>query len=97
MVKNKRAFAAFRKAALSMFPDVGDDETSLIAVPAPPVRVDVRRIEYSAEMAELGFPSKSRAQGLSPKEWQIELNKLWPTERQEDLRLPPLKHSQSHS
>ena len=93
----KRVLAASRKAASSVFTDIGDDETSLIVVPAPQVQGDVRRVKYSAEITELGFPLKNRSQGLSPKEWQIELNKLWPTERQEDLRLPPLKHSQSHS
>ena len=53
----KRALAASRKAASSVFTDVGDDEVSLIAVQAAPVQGDVRRVEYSAEMAEVGFPS----------------------------------------
>ena len=56
----KRALAASRKAALSVFADVGDDEASSIAVQAAPVRGDVRRVEYSAEMAEVGFPSRRR-------------------------------------
>ena len=33
----KRALAVSRKAALSVFTDVGDDEASLIAVQAAPV------------------------------------------------------------
>ena len=63
----KRALAASRKAASSVFTDVGDDEASLIAVQAAPVRGDVRRVEYSAGMAEVGFPSQSRDRGSSPK------------------------------
>ena len=64
----KRALAASRKAASSVFTDVGDDEVGSIAVkPAPvktaPVRGDVRRVEYSVEMAEIGFPSQSRDGG----------------------------------
>ena len=50
----RRALAASRKAASS---DVGDDEVSSIAVETAPVQDDVRRVEYSAEMAEVGFPS----------------------------------------
>ena len=65
----KRALAASRKAPSSVFTDIGDDdETGSIAVPAPPVQGDMRRVGYSVEMAEVGFPSKSRSQGLSPKE-----------------------------
>ena len=64
----KRALAASRKAASSVFTDVGDDEASSIAVkttPAKtaPVQGDVRRVEYSVEMAEVGFSSRSRDQG----------------------------------
>ena len=51
----KRALAASRKAASSVFTDVGDDEEGLIAAEAAPARGDVRRVEYSAEMAEIGF------------------------------------------
>ena len=40
----KRALAASRKAASSVFIDVGDDEASSIAVQAAPVQGDVRRI-----------------------------------------------------
>ena len=47
----KRALAASRKAASLVFTDVGDDEESPIAAEAAPVRSDVRRVEYSAEMA----------------------------------------------
>ena len=53
----KRALAASRKAASSEFTDVGDDEVSSIAVETAPVWGDVRRVEYSAEMAEVGFSS----------------------------------------
>ena len=74
----KRALAASRKAASSVFTDVGDDEVSSIAVQAAPVHGDVRRVEYSVEMAEVGFPSQSRDQGGSLREWQLKLNKLQP-------------------
>ena len=53
----KRALAASRKTASSVFTDVGDDEVSSIAVPATPVQGNVRRVEYSMKMAEVGFPS----------------------------------------
>ena len=41
----KRALAASRKAASSVFADVGDDEVSSIAVQVAPVQGDVRRVE----------------------------------------------------
>ena len=53
----KRALVASRKAASSVFTDVGDDEESLIAAEAAPAQGGVRRVEYSAEMAEIGFPA----------------------------------------
>ena len=58
----RRALAASRKAASSVFADVGDDEASSIAVETAPVKTaavggDVRRGEYSVEMAGVGFPS----------------------------------------
>ena len=64
----KRALAASGKAASSVFTDVGDDEASSIAVHAAPVQHDVRRVEYSVEMAEVGFSSQSRDRGSSPRE-----------------------------
>ena len=94
----KRALAASRKAASSVFTNVGDDEVSLIAAETPPVetaraRSDVRRVEYSAEMAEVGFSSWSRDGGCPLRGRQLELNKLQPAGEQLDLRLPPPKHS----
>ena len=53
----KRALVASRKAASSVFTDVEDDEESLTAAEAAPVQSDLRRVEYSADMAETGFPS----------------------------------------
>ena len=58
----KKALATSRKAASSVFTDVGDDEASLIAVKTTPVKTapvrgDVRRVEYSVEMAKVGIPS----------------------------------------
>ena len=63
----KRALAASRKAASSVFADVGDDEVSSIAVQAAPVLGDVRRVEYSTERAEVGFSSQSRDRSSSPR------------------------------
>ena len=94
----KRALAASRKAASSVFADVGDNEVSLIAVETAPVETapvqgDVRRVDYSVEMAEVGFPSQSRDGGCPPRGQQLKLNKLWLAREQIDLRLPPPKHS----
>ena len=63
----KRALAASRKAASSVFTDVGDDEVSLIAVKTAPAQGDVRRVEYSVEMAEVGFPSRRRDGDCPPR------------------------------
>ena len=63
MEAQRRALAASRKAASSVFADVGDDEVSSIAAETAPVRGDVRRVKYSVEMAEVGFPSQSRDGG----------------------------------
>ena len=68
----KRALAASRKAASSVFADVGDDEVSSIAIETAPVETalvqgDVRRIKYNVEMAEVGFSSRSRDQGCPPR------------------------------
>ena len=93
----KRALAASRKAASSVFADVRDDKVSSIAVQAAPVQGEVRRTEYSVEMAEVGFPSQSRDQGSSLREWELKLNKLWPAWGQSDMRLPPPKRSRSQS
>ena len=59
----RRALAASRKAASSIFADVGDEEVSSIAVETAPVRGDARRVEYSVEMTEVRFPSRSRDEG----------------------------------
>ena len=56
----KRALAASREAASSVFADVGDDEDGSAVAKAAPAQGDVRRVEYSAEMAEIGFPAQSR-------------------------------------
>ena len=89
----RRALAASRKAASSVFPDVGEEEASSIAVQAAPVQGDVRRVEYSAEMAVVGFPSQSREEGCPPRGQQLELNKLQPAREKLDLRLSPPKCS----
>ena len=57
----------------------------------------MRRVEYSAEMAVVGFSSRSRDQGSSLRGQQLKLNKLRPAGGQSDLRLAPPKHSRSQS
>ena len=91
----KRALAASRKAASSEFADVGDDKDSSVAAEAAPAQGDVRRVEYSAEMAEIGFPAQSGDQRDFPKEQQHRVDKFRLARGQSDLRLPPPKHSQS--
>ena len=59
----RRALTTSRKAALSVFADFGDKEVSPIVVPASPARGDVRKVEYSAEMAAVGFTPQSRDKG----------------------------------
>ena len=58
-----RALAASRRAALSVFADVGNKEASLIAVQTAPAQGDVRKVEYSAKMAAVGFTPQSRDEG----------------------------------
>ena len=53
----KRVLAASRKVASSVFADVGDDGDSSAITEAAPAWGYVRRVEYSAEMAEIGFPA----------------------------------------
>ena len=55
-----RALAASRKAASSVFADAGDDEMSSIAVETASALGDVRKVEYSAELAAVGFIPQSR-------------------------------------
>ena len=93
----RRALAASWKAASSVFANEGDDEGSLNVVKAAPIRGDLRRVEYSAEMAEIGFPSQSGDQRDSPRERQNRLDQLRSARDQSDFRLPPLKCSQSQS
>ena len=52
----KRALSALRKAASSVFTDEGDDEESSNVAEAAAVRSDLRKVEDSAEMTEIGFP-----------------------------------------
>ena len=93
----KKALAASRKAVSSVFTDVGDDEESSIAAEVAQAQGDVRRIEYSAEMTEIGFPARSRDQRDSPKEQPHRNDKLRLARGQSDFRSPPPKHSQSQS
>ena len=51
----QRALAASRKAASSVCADAGDEEVSLMTVKTAPAPRDVRKVEYSAELAVVGF------------------------------------------
>ena len=51
----QRALAASRKAVSSVFADARDNEADSIAVKTAPALGDVRKVEYSAEMAAVGF------------------------------------------
>ena len=51
----RRALTASRKAASLVFTDAGDDEMSLIVIKTAPALGDVRKVEYSAEMAAVEF------------------------------------------
>ena len=51
----RRALTASRKAASYVFPEVGDEEVSSIAVQTAPTQGDVRKVEYGAKMAVVGF------------------------------------------
>ena len=93
----RRALMASRKAASLVFADVGVDEDSSAVAEAALAQGDVRRVEYSAEMAEIGFPAQSRDQRDSPKEWQQRLHKVRLARGQSDFRLPSPKCSQSKS
>ena len=59
-----RALAASKKAASSVFTDVGDEEASSIAVQTAPAQGDVRKVKYSAKMAEIGFTPQSRGKAV---------------------------------
>ena len=52
----RRALSAWQKAASSVFADEGDDEGSSNVIKAVAVQGDLRRVEYSSEMAEISFP-----------------------------------------
>ena len=56
----QRALAASRKAASLVFADAGDDEMSLIAIKTAQALGDVRKVEYSTEMAAVGYPPQNR-------------------------------------
>ena len=84
----QRTLAAPRKAASSVFTDAGDNEMSSIAVKTVPALGDVRKVEYSAELAAVGFAHQSRDEKHPSEDQQLKLNKLWPVSGQSDLKLP---------
>ena len=69
----RRALAALWKAAFSVFTNEGDDGGSLNVVEAAPVQGDLRRVEYSAEMAEIGFLLEVGIEGTLPGSDKIDL------------------------
>ena len=56
----RRALVASRKATLLVFADAGDNKASLIAVKTAPALGDVKNVEYSGEMAVVGFTPQNR-------------------------------------
>ena len=69
----RKVLAASRKAASSVFMDVGNDETGSIIMETTP---DVRRVEYRAEMAAVGFTPQNKGEKGSTESRQLKLNKL---------------------
>ena len=59
---------ASRKAASLFFTDAGDDEVSLIAVKTATALGDVRQVQYSAEMAAVGFAPQNRDEKHPPED-----------------------------
>ena len=55
----KRALTASQKAASFVFTDEWDGEESLKVVEVALAQSDLRRVEYSAEMVEIGFPPQN--------------------------------------
>ena len=53
----KRALSASWEAASSILANEWYDERKSDAVKVAPVQSDLRRVEYSAKIAEIGFPS----------------------------------------
>ena len=68
-----RVLSASQKAASSVFANGGDDEGSLNVVKEAPVRGDLRRVEYSAEMAEMAFFFEAEIEGTLPGSDNIDL------------------------
>ena len=67
----RKALAASRRAASSVFADAGDDKMSLIAVKTAPAQ-DVRKFEYSAEIAAVGFTVGNRDEKHPSEDQQID-------------------------
>ena len=51
----ERALVVSRKAASHVFTDAGDDKVSSMTIKTAPAPRDVRKVEYSAELAVVGF------------------------------------------
>ena len=92
----KRALSASQKAASSVLANEWYDKGKSDAVKVAPVQSDQRRVEYSAKMAEIGFPSRGQDQSStrdSTIDWQHQLDQLRSARGQSDLRLSQPKHS----
>ena len=72
----RRALVASRKAASSVFTDAGDDEGDLITVKTALTLGDVRKLEYSTEMAAVGFTPQNRDEKSSSEDRQLKLSRL---------------------
>ena len=66
---------AFRKATSSVFADARDDEVSSMTVKTAPAPRDVRKVEYSTELASVGFTPRSRDEKHPSEDQQPKLNK----------------------
>ena len=89
----KRALSALWEAASSVLANEWYDKRKLDAVKVSPIQSDLRRVEYSADMAEIGFPSQGQDRSStrdSTMDWQHQLDQLRSARGQSNLRLPNL-------
>ena len=96
----KRALSASQKATSSVLADEWYDEKKSDTVKVAPAQSDQRRVKYSTEMAEIGFPSQSQDQSSARDpivNWQHLLNELQSARGQSDFTLPQPKCSRSQS
>ena len=91
----RKALAASRRTALSVFADAGDDEMCSVAVKTTQALGDVRKVRYSTEIVAVGFTPQNKDEKCPTEDQQLELNKLWLPCRWSNLKLPSPKCTQS--